>query len=164
MAIHATAIIIPTRNRHELLKRCLGRLIPYLRVHPECTIIVSDDGDALQTRKTLAERLCEVQVVQGPCRGPAANRNCGAAHAAAELLIFLDDDCIPDPDLIAVYQDAALSNPKVGVFERRRALRTMFQRMKQEGTYGPAILLFGKICSRRSTDSMNAFPLRPLKT
>jgi GT2 family glycosyltransferase len=119
MAIHATAIIIPTRNRHELLKRCLGRLIPYLRVHPECTIIVSDDGDALQTRKTLAERLCEVQVVQGPCRGPAANRNCGAAHAAAELLIFLDDDCIPDPDLIAVYQDAALSNPKVGVFEGR---------------------------------------------
>jgi GT2 family glycosyltransferase len=119
MAVPTIAIIIPTRNRHELLKRCLSRLIPYVRSHSECSIVVSDDGDALETRKVLVGELAMVQVVQGPCRGPAANRNCGAAHAAAELLIFLDDDCMPDLDLIAVYRDAALNNPEIGVFEGR---------------------------------------------
>src|SRR5580692_1931106 len=102
MALPSVAIVIPTRNRHELLKRCLSRLTPYVGEHPECTIIVSDDGDSLQTRKALAEELARVQVVQGPVRGPSANRNCGAAHATAELLIFLDDDCIPDENLIFV--------------------------------------------------------------
>jgi GT2 family glycosyltransferase len=80
---------------------------------------VSDDGDALETRKALAGELDTVQVIQGPCRGPATNRNCGAAHATAELLIFLDDDCIPDLDLITAYQDAALNNPEISVFEGR---------------------------------------------
>jgi GT2 family glycosyltransferase len=113
------AIIIPTRNRHELLKRCLSRLTASVRSHPDYSIIVTDDGDASETRKVLVGELDTVQVVQGPCRGPAANRNCGAACATAELLIFLDDDCIPDWDLIATYRDAALKNPEVGVFEGR---------------------------------------------
>jgi GT2 family glycosyltransferase len=119
MALPSVAIVIPTRNRHESLKRCLSRLIPYAGAHPECSIVVSDDGDALQTREALAGELTGVQVIQGPRRGPAANRNCGAAHATEELLIFLDDDCIPDQDLIAVYRDAALKNPEIGVFEGR---------------------------------------------
>ena len=119
MALPSVTIVIPTRNRHEMLKRCLSRLTPYAGAHPECSIVVSDDGDALQTREALAGDLAGVQVVQGPRRGPAANRNCGAAYATAELLIFLDDDCIPDQNLIAVYQDAALKNPEIGVFEGR---------------------------------------------
>ena len=119
MALPNVAIVIPTRNRHESLKRCLSRLIQYAGAHPECSIIVSDDGNALETREALVGELACVQVVQGPRRGPAANRNCGAAHATAELLIFLDDDCIPDQDLIAAYRDAALKNPGIGVFEGR---------------------------------------------
>jgi hypothetical protein len=31
----------------------------------------------------------------------------------------VDDDCIPDQNLIAVYRDAALENPGIGVFEGR---------------------------------------------
>lgn len=123
MALPSVAIIIPTRNRHESLKRCLSLLIPYLGAHPECSIIVSDDGDALQTREALAGELNGVQVIQGPRCGPAANRNCGAAQASAELLIFLDDDCIPGPDLVPTYRDAALKNPEIGVFEGRISAR-----------------------------------------
>ena len=119
MALPSVVIVIPTRNRPEMLKRCLSGLIPYASAHPECSIVVSDDGDALQTREALAGELAGVKVVQGPCRGSAANRNCGAARATAELIVFLDDDCIPDQDLIAVYQDAALKNPEIGVFEGR---------------------------------------------
>ena len=118
MTLPSVAIIIPTRNRPELLKRCLSRLVPYVGVHHECSITVSDDGNASETKEALAGEM-RVQVVQGPRRGPAANRNYGAAHSTGEIIVFLDDDCIPDPDLIAAYQDAAYKNPDVGVFEGR---------------------------------------------
>ena len=119
MALTSVAIIIPTRNRHELLRRCLNRLTPYVSVHPECSVVVSDDGNAAETRDALSGSGISVKVVQGPRRGPAANRNCGAAHSIAELLIFLDDDCIPEMDLIATYQNSATGNPEIGVFEGR---------------------------------------------
>lgn len=119
MSLFEIAVIIPTRNRRELLRRCLSQLIPYVHAHPECSVIVSDDGDAAETSGALFGELACVQVVQGPRRGPAANRNCGAAHATAELLIFLDDDCIPDQNLINEYRVAALDHSDIGVFEGR---------------------------------------------
>ena len=119
MTLPSVAVIIPTRNRHELLKRCLSRLVPDVGAHPGFSIVVSDDGDSSETSGALDGELATVQVVQGPRRGPSANRNCGAAHATAELLVFLDDDCIPDRNLVAIYQDAAMRNPGIGVFEGR---------------------------------------------
>ncbi len=119
MILPSVAVIIPTRNRHELLRRCLSRLVPDVCAHPDCSIVVSDDGDSSITREVLEGDMAIVQVVHGPHRGPSANRNCGAAHATAELLIFLDDDCIPDRNLIAIYRDAAMRNPGIGVFEGR---------------------------------------------
>jgi GT2 family glycosyltransferase len=119
MILPTVAVIIPTRNRHQLLKRCLDRLIPDVGSPSNCSIVVSDDGDASVTREVLDGKLAIVQVVQGPHRGPSANRNCGAANTKAEMLVFLDDDCIPDQNLIATYQDAAMRNPRIGVFEGR---------------------------------------------
>lgn len=119
MTLPSVAVVIPTRNRTERLKECLSRLIPYVADHPECSITVSDDGDAEETGEALAGEMGIVRVVQGPRRGPAANRNNGAAHAKGDLIVFLDDDCVPDPGLLAAYQAAASSYPEVGVFEGR---------------------------------------------
>ncbi len=115
----SVAVVIPTRNRIERLRDCLSHLVPYVADHPECSITVSDDGDAGETGKALAGDMRIVRVVQGPRRGPAANRNNGAAHSAGELIVFLDDDCIPDPNLLAAYQAAMSSHPETGVFEGR---------------------------------------------
>ena len=119
MTLSRVTIVIPTLNRPDPLKRCLSQLVPYVSAHPECSIIVSDNGNAFETRERLAEYLGIVHIVQGPRTSPAANRNCGAAQSTGNLLIFLDDDCIPDPNLIAAYQKAALENPEIGVFEGR---------------------------------------------
>jgi glycosyltransferase involved in cell wall biosynthesis len=119
MPLTTVAIIIPTYKRFEMLERCLSRLIPYVSTHQECSITISDNGDAEETRKLLGVSPDFVKVVQGPCRGPASNRNCGASHSAGDLLIFLDDDCVPELNLIATYQDAAQRHPETGVFEGR---------------------------------------------
>ena len=114
MILPTVAIVIPTRNRTGFLKRCLSKLLPYVSSHPECSITVSDDGDASVTREALGGEMGIVQVIQGPRRGPAANRNCGAAHSTGDLLVFLDDDCIPEENLIEIYQDAARKSPGSG--------------------------------------------------
>jgi GT2 family glycosyltransferase len=51
--------------------------------------------------------------VQGPRRGPAANRNCGARRATGEWLVFLDDDCLPDAGWLAAYGQAATTDADV---------------------------------------------------
>jgi GT2 family glycosyltransferase len=82
-------------------------------------VVVSDDGDASQTSAELGPEFKQVKVVQGPRRGPAANRNSGVLHSAGDLLIFLDDDCRPDPNLIEEYRRAAVQYPECSVFEGR---------------------------------------------
>ena len=119
MPLPSVSIVIPTRNRLDALRQCLDRVLPYVKTHPECHIIVSDDGDAAQTAVALSADMSMVQVVQGPRRGPAANRNHGAMRTSGDIIVFLDDDCMPDPSLIAVYQQAAVDNLDIGVFEGR---------------------------------------------
>jgi len=114
----SVAVVIPTRARPDALKRCLRQIFPFVAEHPECMIVVSDDGDARETEAALADEFPGVRVVQGPRRGPAANRNCGA-HSRGDLLIFLDDDCRPEPNLVAEYQRAAAEEPECSLFEGR---------------------------------------------
>ena len=46
-------------------------------------------------------------IVPGDPMPLAAARNCAAAAAATDLLVFLDVDCIPSPTLVAAYAQAA---------------------------------------------------------
>jgi len=77
-----------------------------------CEIIVSDDSRTDGPRGVVAE-FPGVQWVQGPLRGPAANRNCGARHARGDWLVFLDDDCLPDSGWLAAYEQAATADADV---------------------------------------------------
>ena len=75
-------------------------------------MIVSDDGRTNGARRVVAE-FPAVQWMQGPRRGPAANRNCGARQAKGEWLVFLDDDCLPDAGWLAGYREAAAKDVEV---------------------------------------------------
>jgi GT2 family glycosyltransferase len=60
-------------------------------------VIVTDDGAKSSAEEMVRLRYPSVKWVEGPHRGPAANRNCGARLAKGEWLVFLDDDCLPEP-------------------------------------------------------------------
>jgi glycosyltransferase involved in cell wall biosynthesis len=55
--------------------------------------------------------------VEGPKKGPAANRNKGAQTAKGKWLVFIDDDCLPDKELLLEYEKSIESNPAVKAFE-----------------------------------------------
>lgn len=102
------SVVIPTCRRNESLARCLDALAPGAQSLQagEYEVIVSDDGPPDNNARALVEsRYPGTRWVQGPRRGPAANRNCGASHARAGWLVFTDDDCLPQPGWLAAFAD-----------------------------------------------------------
>jgi GT2 family glycosyltransferase len=74
---------------------------------------VVDDGSSTPLDAVVEARREALPVVleRQPNRGPAAARNRGASRARGSLLAFTDDDCLPDPDWLAVLAEQAERRP-----------------------------------------------------
>jgi GT2 family glycosyltransferase len=100
-----TAVITIASGRHDHLRRQRAGLAAGARV-PDRHVVVSMGDPELA-------RVVGAPVVTLPAgdRLPLAQaRNTGAAHAlaaGADLLVFLDVDCIPGSDLVARYEEVA---------------------------------------------------------
>ncbi len=97
-------ILVPTRNRPTDLQRCLGLLLA--QMPDDFRILVCDDSDGPDTKHLLEKQFPGICRLEGPRLGPGANRNAGARAAAGHWLIFLDDDCLPQPGLLGAYRAA----------------------------------------------------------
>ncbi len=115
------SIIIPTYNRNDLLSKCLDCLEPGIQnISPgEYEVIVTDDNIGNTAKKLVDEQYPWVIWVEGPKKGPAANRNSGARIANGEWLVFIDDDCLPDIDILFEYSNAINSHSDILAFEGR---------------------------------------------
>jgi mycofactocin glycosyltransferase len=83
-------VIIPVRDRHAELARCLAGLAGTPRV------IVVDDGSADPAAIQSVAAAAGASVARRPVNGgPAAARNTGLATAQTPLVAFLDSDCVP---------------------------------------------------------------------
>jgi len=102
------SVIIPTCRRPEALASCLTALDR--QTFRDFEVVVCDDsGDAELTRRICAGRT----LVATPRLGPAAARNRGAEAAGGQFLVFLDDDCLAEPDWLARLDPALQSGTLV---------------------------------------------------
>jgi GT2 family glycosyltransferase len=109
------SVIIPTRNRADLLRTCIGGL--RATRYPNIEIIVanngSDDAEALSYLAQLAGEGVHVIDQPGPFNYSTINNNAVAA-ARGELLCLLNNDIeVLSPDWLAIMATQAL-RPKVG--------------------------------------------------
>ena len=104
-----TAVITIVAGRHEHLVRQRAALDPAVR-H---VVVGMGDGEAERLRALLGDDADVIGVAGTPRGLPLAQaRNAGARQAiaaGAELLVFLDVDCIPGRGLLERYGDAAAS-------------------------------------------------------
>jgi GT2 family glycosyltransferase len=128
------SVILPTCDRTGDLARCLDRLAPGFQTFEasQYEVIVSDDGRDRESRQMVGERFPWVVWLQGPRRGPAANRNHGAAAAKGEWLVFVDDDCLPEPGWLEGYARAISGFPGVHVFEGKTVAGSPRSRLDEE--------------------------------
>ena len=127
------SVIIPTYKRRETLSLCLMQLAPEVqKVAPDLfEVIVTDDAFS-DTNEPLKENYPWLQHIAGPQKGPASNRNNGAKSARGDWLIFLDDDCLPQPTFLSSYIEAINKNPSYQVFEGSTLAERPRRRLDEE--------------------------------
>jgi len=96
------SIIVPTYKRPALLKRCIEALISQDFPEQEYEIIIVTDGidedsNQMLSQSGLLDFFNNIFCYSLPFKkGPAAARNAGWRIAKGDLILFTDDDCIPD--------------------------------------------------------------------
>lgn len=100
------SVVIATYQRPQLLLRCLTALLQQTFCREEFEIIVISDGIDPATSHSLSalpsKKYPVLRYYPLPEKsGPAAARNLGWILAEAPLVVFTDDDCIPDSNWLA---------------------------------------------------------------
>jgi glycosyltransferase involved in cell wall biosynthesis len=108
----AVSVVIPTRNRRELLLRALRSVLGQRRVTVSVVVVdeASTDGSA-----DAVERLADprVRVVRHAMpRGVSRARNAGLEHVHDPWVAFLDDDDLWSPDKLSAQLDALRQHPE----------------------------------------------------
>jgi peptidoglycan/xylan/chitin deacetylase (PgdA/CDA1 family)/GT2 family glycosyltransferase len=96
------SVIVSTYERRDLVVEAVRSLARQEFDHPFEVIVVVDgsrDGTAEALQRTSWP--IPLRVIEQANQGLARTRNRGAAEAAGEILLFLDDDMTADPRLIA---------------------------------------------------------------
>lgn len=110
------SLIICTRDRAGPLERCLAA-ISRIHYHGVWELVVVDNGStddtALVVRRFAALQNFPVRLVTEPVQGLSNARNAGVAGATGAILLFTDDDCYVEPDILDAVS-AAFADPGVG--------------------------------------------------
>lgn len=108
------SVVVPTYNRREMVKRTVESLFAQNFPHDQFEIAVVVDGSRDGTAEALRamKAPCRFSVVEQANGGLAAARNAGARAAVGELLLFLDDDMLCSPDLVAAHAAAHADSPR----------------------------------------------------
>lgn len=97
------SVVIPTYNGADRLLRCLDSLSRQTLAADSYETIVVVDGSTDNTAQTLAQLNTPFRlvVIEQRNQGPGAARNAGITAAQATYCVFLDDDIIAHPQLLA---------------------------------------------------------------
>ena len=142
-------VVIPAKDRVDLLDRCLDA------VGSEVRVVVVDDGSS---SPGLVAEMCRRHsarlVVRDRSGGPAVARNDALAETHTDLIAFLDSDCVPTADwlsgLVGLFGDPEvgavaprvrpMARPAHGrptVLDRYRSARSPLDLGESEGEVGP---------------------------
>lgn len=133
-AIRAS-VVMPVHNRAGLTRGCLERVLADLPA--ACEAIVVDDGSSDETPSVLAgfgEAIRAVRLEENA--GFAAACNAGAAAAAGELLVFLNNDTEPRPGWLGALMEHADADAEAAVVGARL--------LYPDGTVQHAGVVFGQ--------------------
>jgi GT2 family glycosyltransferase len=114
------SLVIPTLGRHALLRRVLDRLDRQTAPAESFEIVVA--ADAKEERLDVLEDIAAgrpyaARVEHAARPGASSARNAGWRAAATPLVLFIDDDILPEPPLVAEHLDWHERHPEetVGV-------------------------------------------------
>lgn len=114
------SIVIPTLGMYETLRRVLDRYATQDAAPGSFEVVVvvdRADPDPSAAHEAVGERPYPVRVLRGPIPGVSANRNVGWRSAEAPVVLFTDNDTLPEPSMVTEHVEwhRRHSEPEVGV-------------------------------------------------
>jgi len=120
MSNHALQIsaVIPTKNRPHDLQKAVQSVLEQTRLPDELVIIDQSDDrvprDAVHKLiETAAEKPKLIYVLDPEIAGLIPAKQASIGHSNGDLICFLEDDVVLEPDYIANMEEAFLQNPKM---------------------------------------------------
>ena len=118
----SVSVVIVTYNRADSLAEVLALLRAQDRAPAEVVVV---NGPSTDGTAALLASMPDVKVVDCPEANIAIARNLGVAAAAGDVVAFLDDDTLPEPEWLGSLVSALTSRPIAGVggpYRRRSGL------------------------------------------
>lgn len=109
----SVSVVIVTYNRADALAEVLTLL--RAQDHPAFEVVVVNGPSSDGTATILADRAPDAKVVDCPEKNIAAARNLGLAAAGGDVVAFLDDDTLPEPEWLGGLIGALVRRPVAGV-------------------------------------------------
>jgi glycosyltransferase involved in cell wall biosynthesis len=104
-------IAICTRNRTDLLSRCLDSIVTGHGEHSQIDILVIDNAPSNDETRRFIESRAGIRYVVEPRRGLGFARNKALEASSADYIAYIDDDAILDPGWIEGFYTAVAENP-----------------------------------------------------
>ena len=92
-------VVVVTRDRPEDVRRLLNSVEGQSRLPEKVVFVDSSEVSCLGeiAREVLGNKVAKIEVILRKCTLPEG-RNLGASHAGTDLISFLDDDVVLEPD------------------------------------------------------------------
>jgi len=133
----AVSVIIPTFNGAARIGSCLDALSRQAAGR-NVEVLVVNDGSTDNIAEVV-ERYTAVRLITQTNAGPAAARNRGALEARGTILLFTDDDCVPEPQwldaMLAPFQEPDVVGAKGTYRTHQRQLAARFVQIEYEDKY-----------------------------
>lgn len=117
-------LIVPTRNRHRDLDRCLGAVRLLARA-PDEVIVIIGPGDSVshEVYRQHGGEEAKWHCLDCPAASVVTALNQGIRESSGDVVVFIDDDSEPPPDWLGKLEAHYLRDPRVvGVGGRDRIL------------------------------------------
>lgn len=169
-------MILPTYNRRESLRRCLQGLLACDLGGVSVEVRVVDDGSTdgtaemvreMETRAPKGARLAVLRQANGGC---CQARNRGMEGAETDLLLFIDDDCVPEKGWLLGLVNAPweeglggvggrIVSPEVGTVVSRYCRYIHFDEYPPAGGRAPITYVNTASCAflRRAVEEVGGF-------
>jgi glycosyltransferase involved in cell wall biosynthesis len=133
----SVSVIVPTFNGALRIGKCLTALLEQ-KSGIATEIVVVNDGSTDNTADVVL-RCPGVRLVNQAHAGPAAARNRGVLESKGAIILFTDDDCVPQSDwlnaMLAPFHDPEVVGAKGTYRTTQRSLIARFVQIEYEDRY-----------------------------
>ena len=150
--MYRVSVVIPTLNRAEMLATTIERIQNQTVGRDVYEVLVVDNNSTDSTQAVLAQKSVAYPNLRGfiqTKRGAAATRNVGIRAATGDIVLFIDDDILAEPDLVERHIQYHAENPGASIIGTvtsswQDSTDPFLRYLRDKGIFNPYSIACGK--------------------